>query len=132
LGPVGLLLDTHALLWWILDDPKLPAKARRLIADPDNAVFVSSASAWEITTKHRKGKLPRVGDVADRLEDYVWRAGFSLLPVTFAQAAASGRLPGLHNDPFDRLLIAQSLAERLPVVTLDAVFADYGVEAVWA
>lgn len=131
MGPVSLLLDTHALLWWIVNDPKLPAKARGLIADPDNTVFVSSASAWEITTKHRNGKLPRVGDVPDRLEDYVRRAGFGLLPITFAQAAASGRLPGPHKDPFDRLLIAQSLSEGFPVVTLDAVFARYGAETVW-
>jgi PIN domain nuclease of toxin-antitoxin system len=129
---VRLLLDTHALIWWLLDDPKLPASARRLTADAAVPVFVSSASAWEILTKRRRGRLPEFGEIADSLEDYVRRSRFETLPITFAQATAAGRLPGPHGDPFDRMLIAQAAAERLTVVTVDPVFRDYGIETVWA
>ena len=127
-----LLLDTHALIWWLLDDPKLPARARGLVGDGEVPVFVSSASAWEILTKRRKGRLPEFGEIADSLEDYVRRSRFEPLPISFAHAAAAGRLPGPHGDPFDRMLIAQAAAERLTVVTVDPVFADYGAETVWA
>jgi PIN domain nuclease of toxin-antitoxin system len=130
-GPVRLLLDTHALIWWLLDDPKLPARARSLIADGEVPAFVSSASAWEILTKRRKGRLPEFGEIAESLEGYVQRSRFETLAITFAHAAAAGRLPGPHNDPFDRMLIAQAAAERLTVVTVDPVFENYGVETVW-
>ena len=131
MGPVRLLLDTHALIWWLLDDPKLPARARSLIADGEVRAFVSSASAWEILTKRRKGRLPEFGEIAETLEDYVQRSRFEPLAITLAHAAAAGRLPGPHNDPFDRMLIAQAAAECLTVVTVDPVFEDYGVGTVW-
>jgi PIN domain nuclease of toxin-antitoxin system len=130
-GPVRLLLDTHALLWWIFDDPRLPAAARSAMSAPRTRVLVSSASAWEIATKHRLGKLPEAGDVAEFLPDYVRRARFTELQVSIAHALKAGRLPGPHKDPFDRLLIAQATLENTPVVTLDPVFATYGVETVW-
>jgi PIN domain nuclease of toxin-antitoxin system len=128
---VRVLLDTHALLWWLFDDPKLPAAARGVIADPDNQVLVSSASAWEIATKHRRGKLPEAGDVPDRLEDYLRTARFDSLPITLPHALAAGRLPGPHKDPFDRMLIAQSILEQAPVITGDPVFGDYGAPVIW-
>ena len=126
-----LLLDTHALIWWLFDDPKLPTNARRVIADPGNEILISSASAWEIATKHRRGKLPEAGDLAKRFEHYLAASRFASLPITVAHALAAGRLPGSHKDPFDRMLIAQCLLEGLAIVTTDPVFADYEAIAVW-
>ena len=126
-----LLLDTHALLWWLWDDTNLPASARALIADPENEILVSAASAWEIATKARLGKLPEAGDIAERLPAYVSQAGFAALEIGLAHAQAAGALPGPHRDPFDRMLIAQSRLENLPVVTRDPVFRDHGVECLW-
>jgi len=126
-----LLLDTHALLWWLFDDPKLSIAARKTIAEPANEIFVSSASAWEIATKHRIGKLPEVGDVVQRLPDYIHKAGFKALPITLDHALAAGALSGPHKDPFDRMLIAQAHIEFLPIITLDKVFQHYGVNVIW-
>ena len=126
-----LLLDTHAFLWWLFDDPKLSAPARAAIADPENIVQVSAASAWEIATKHRRGKLPEAGDVPRRLPDYISKARFTPLPVTVEHAMAAGALPGPHADPFDRMLIAQAIAENIPIVTIERLFKDYGAQVIW-
>jgi PIN domain nuclease of toxin-antitoxin system len=126
-----LLLDTHALLWWIFDDPKLSAPARAAIADAGNTVLVSAASAWEIATKHRKGKLPEAGDVPRRLPEYIAKARFTPLPVSVEHAMAAGALPGPHNDPFDRMLIAQAMSENIPIVTIERLFQDYGAQVIW-
>jgi PIN domain nuclease of toxin-antitoxin system len=128
---VRVLLDTRALIWWLFDDPKLSATALRVIADPDNEILVSSASAWEIATKHRQGKLPEAGDLADRFEYYLSAARFAALPISVAHALAAGRLPGPHKDPFDRMLIAQCRNERLPIMTTNPVFADYDATVIW-
>ncbi len=125
--PVRLLLDTHALLWWLFDDPKLSPTAREAIAAPGNEVLVSSASAWEIATKHRLGRLPEAGDVPDRLPFYLRKARLGVLDVTLDHALRAGSLPGPHRDPFDRMLIAQAQIEGAPVVTVDPVFRAYGV-----
>ncbi len=126
-----LLLDTHALLWWLTDDPKLPIDPRHAIADPENDILISSASAWEVTTKFRLGKLPEIGDISDRLIYYVRKSGFQSLSISLEHAAAAGQLPGPHRDPFDRMLIAQAKMENLPVATVDPVFRDYGVQVLW-
>ncbi|MFZ5797690.1 MAG: type II toxin-antitoxin system VapC family toxin [Thermodesulfobacteriota bacterium] len=126
-----LLLDTHALLWWLFDDPRLSDVARENIAAPEHKVWVSAASAWEISTKTRLGKLPEAGDVAEKLPVYLRRARFLELPVTVAHALKAGKLPGPHRDPFDRMLIAQSFLSGFPVVTIDPVFRDYGVGTLW-
>lgn len=126
-----MLLDTHALIWWLFDDPKLPQVARQAIKDPDNEVLVSCVSAWEVTTKHRLGKLPEAGDLPDRFEHYVAAARLRELPILLSHALAAGRLPGPHKDPFDRMLIAQGQLERVGVVTGDPVFADYGAKVIW-
>ena len=125
------LLDTHALLWWLFDDPKISAQAGEAIAEPENEILVSAASAWEISTKHRLGKLPEAGDVAQRLPTYVRKARFTELPISIDHAQAAGGLPGSHRDPFDRMLIAQSKLLAIPVVTIDPVFRDYGVIVIW-
>ncbi len=125
------LLDTHALLWWLFNDPKLSAQAGEVITEPENEIPVSAASAWEISTKHRLGKLPEAGDVAPRLPMYVRKARFTELRISIDHAQAAGGLPGPHRDPFDRMLIAQSKLLAIPVVTIDPVFRDYGVTVVW-
>ncbi len=128
---MNLLLDTHTLLWWLFNDERLSARARTLIAAPGNEVVVSSASAWEIATKHRLGKLPKAGDVPTRLSFYLRKARIATLPITIEHAVAAGALPGPHRDPFDRMLIAQSRLEKMPVVTVDPVFRDYGARTCW-
>jgi len=119
---VRLLLDTHALLWWLADED-LTTQARDAIADPANLVVVSAASAWEISIKRALGKLA----APDDLEQQVQEGGFSPLPISIAHALAAGQLARHHEDPFDRMLIAQALAEGLTIVTRDKRFNDYGV-----
>jgi PIN domain nuclease of toxin-antitoxin system len=94
-------------------------------------VVVSAASAWEITTKHRLGRLPEAGDVAARLPHYLRRARFAVLNISLDHAMAAGALPGPHRDPFDRMLVAQARIEELTVATTDRVFRDYGVAVIW-
>ena len=117
-----LLLDTNALLWWLADEG-LTAGAREAIADPVNLVTVSAVSAWEISIKKALGKLA----APDDLEQQVVSGGFEPLPITIAHSIAAGQLPCHHEDPFDRMLIAQAFAEGLTVVTRDKRFGDYGV-----
>jgi PIN domain nuclease of toxin-antitoxin system len=126
-----LLLDTHALLWWLLDSPELSATARAAIADPAQRVLVSAASAWELATKQRIGKLPEAGDIVTNLSAYLRKQRFEPLPISIDHALAAGRLPGPHRDPFDRMLMAQAQTEGADVVTADPVFRDYGVAVVW-
>jgi PIN domain nuclease of toxin-antitoxin system len=126
-----LLLDTHALLWWLDGDPRLSRKARRAIAELSNTVLVSAASAWEITTKARLGKLPGAADVVSDVAGAVAGQGFSSLDITILHAQRAGRLPGDHRDPFDRMLIAQAQLEGLAAVSDDDVFEAYGVERFW-
>lgn len=128
---VKYLLDTHAFLWWIFDDPKLSQKARHVMANPRHEIFVSSASAWEIATKCRIGKLSEAEHVAQHILDYILRAGFLPLDITVPHAQQAGSLPGPHRDPFDRMLIAISKMENMPVITNDHVFLEYGVDVVW-
>lgn len=126
-----ILLDSHALIWWLSDDPRLSPVARALIADVSNTVLVSSASAWELSTKLRLGKLVDATGVIPRLPDVLLERGMTELPVTVAHAVEAGALPGPHRDPFDRMLIAQSRIEQVPVVTIDPVFQTYAVDVIW-
>lgn len=125
-----LLLDTHALLWWLVDDARLGASARAAIRDAE-AVFVSAVSAFEIAQKHRLGKLTLPPGLLDRLEAVLTAEAFTPLPVAVAHATLAGRLLHAHRDPFDRLLIAQGLLEQLPLVSGDAVFDQFGVSRLW-
>lgn len=126
-----LLLDTHALVWWWIDDPRLPAAARAAIADPENTVLVSAASAWELATKQRLGKWPEVEALLADFDASLRRSRFGVLAISLAHARAAGGLEGPHRDPFDRMLIAQCRAEGVPVVSGDAVFGQYGVAVIW-
>lgn len=125
------LLDTHALLWWLFDDPKLSETARRTIANPDHRLWVSAASVWEIAIKTRLGKLPEAGDLSIHLENYLRKARFLELAVTIRHGLQAGALPGPHRDPFDRMLIAQSLATGYPIITVDPIFNQYSVSVLW-
>jgi PIN domain nuclease of toxin-antitoxin system len=123
-----LLLDAHALLWWLADDPSLDRNARDLIADPTNEVIVSAVTVWEIAIKRAIGKLSAPDGLAAVLE----RSGFIEAPVTAADAERAGGLEAIHRDPFDRMLVAQAVRLRAVVVTRDAVFVRYGTETVLA
>jgi PIN domain nuclease of toxin-antitoxin system len=128
---VRALLDTHTLLWWLADDPALSKPARKFIAETKNTAFVSAASAWEIATKVRLGKLATAAELAADFVVIVGREGFELLPISPDHAIRAGLLPGPHKDPFDRMLIAQAQAEGVPVVTNELVFDTYGVRRIW-
>ncbi len=126
-----VLLDTHVLLWWLFDDPALSKRARDIIADPDNDVLVSSVAGWEISTKHRLGKLPEAEEAVTDLATLLRRARMEVLPITLEHALAAGALPGPHRDPFDRMLMAQSRLEKLPLLSSDRVFKQYKVRTLW-
>ena len=130
-GPSRFLIDTHVLLWWLFDDPRLTDTARETIREPDNVIFLSSASAWEISTKFRLGKMPHAGKAAENLPSLLRESRIEELPITIAHALAAGALPGPHRDPFDRMLIAQGRLENLPIVTSDSAFKQYQVSLVW-
>ncbi len=125
------LLDTHALLWWLDGDRRLSKPARAFIGEEANTVFVSAASAWEIATKVRIGKLPGAAEVAADFVACVTAQGFSELVIGLADGARAGNLPGPHRDPFDRMLIAQAQVHDLPLISNEAVFDDYGIRRLW-
>lgn len=128
-----LLLDTHTLLWWLAGDQKLSRKARAAIGDEANEVFVSAASAWEITTKFRIGKLNDASAVATDVEAVIASQGFKTLPVSVAHAQSAGSLPGKLQDPFDRMLVAQAMLEGMTLVTNESKtqFGAYAVKLLW-
>ena len=126
-----LLLDTHALVWWLAGDDALSDAARTAIADEDNGILVSAASAWEITTKHRLGKLPGVSAIVADLDAAITRQGFVGLPISLRHGQAAGALPGPHRDPFDRMLMAQAMLDDLVLVSNEQIFDAYGVRRLW-
>ncbi len=126
-----VLLDTHAFIWWFSDSARLSRPAHRLIADDANEVLVSAATAWEIATKHRLGKLPDAEALALDIRAAIARQKFEELPVTVAEGVRAGELPGPLRDPFDRMLIAQALAHDLIVVSNETLFDRYGVRRLW-
>ncbi len=126
-----LLLDTHALLWFLVGSNKLSSAALQQIADPANDVFVSAVSALEVTTKHRIGKLADAEALASAFEARVVEKGFLLAPITVGHAALAGSLSFEHRDPFDRLLIAQSLMEEMWLVSNEQIFDQTGVNRLW-
>lgn len=126
-----LLLDTHAFLWWMDDNASLSTTARQLIGDEPNEIVVSAASAWEIATKFRLGKLPEAEAVATDVAGCITDEGFEGLAISVADGERAGRLPGIHRDPFDRMLIAQALTHDLAIVSIDGMFDRYGVNRLW-
>lgn len=126
-----LLLDTHALLWWFSGDRRLTTTLRRAIGAKANEIIVSAASAWEIATKQRLGKLPGVEALSDDLMGWVRREGFTPLSIDLEHALHAGALPGPLRDPFDRMLIAQAMIERVPLASNETAFDRYGIERLW-
>ena len=127
--PRSLLLDTHALVWWATGDKALSRKVKRLIEDEEVSILVSAATAWEIATKVRLGKL--TWSNPDSVESYCLGQGFELMPMTFAHGERAGSWPQAHGDPFDRMLAAQSAIEATPLATSDPQIAIFGVETIW-
>jgi len=121
-----VLLDTHVLLWWLADNPRLGSEARRLIGAAANSIHVSAASTWEIAIKQGLGKVT----APDDLDSIVEREGFEKLPITLFHGQQAGQLPPLHRDPFDRMLVAQAQAEGLEIITGDLQIPRYGVHTI--
>jgi PIN domain nuclease of toxin-antitoxin system len=128
---VKALLDTHTFLWWVDDDRRLSTPARRLITDGSNEVYFSAASAWEITIKAALGRLTMSGDLEEFITEQLTVNQFLPLPIHLHHAFGIYSLPPHHKDPFDRLLVAQALAEELTLVSADPQLAKYRVPIVW-
>ena len=126
-----LLFDTHALIWWLIGDNRLPIRCRRAIVDESNDKLVSAATAWEVTTKFRLGKLPEAEQLAENVVEALAGEGFEELTLTVDNAARAGWLPGPLRDPFDRMLIAQALARNLVLISNESLFDRYGVRRLW-
>jgi len=126
-----VLLDTHAFLWWIADNPRLSARARRIIGDGRNELLLSAASGWEIATKVRLGRL----DLPDDLESFVLEQmalnSIAGLPIRMGHALHVHTLPDYHRDPFDRLIVSQARLEDLPILTADPQIAQYAAKTIW-
>jgi PIN domain nuclease of toxin-antitoxin system len=119
---MSYIIDTHILLWWLFDDPKLDTDCRNIIREPNHKILVSSASGWEISTKYRLGKLPEAKPLLEAYQQILHQAKFAELSITTTHALRAGNLPISHRDPFDRMLMAQAELESLPIITYDKAF----------
>jgi PIN domain nuclease of toxin-antitoxin system len=126
-----LLLDTHALIWWLAGDEALSRRAREAIADEVNDIVISAASAMEIATKFRIGKLPGAALLAQNFEEIIAEQGFGELPISVHHARLAGEMNIAHKDPFDRLLIAQAQVEDLVLVSNEALFDGFAIKRLW-
>ena len=132
MGVSSLLLDTHALLWLLLDPGRIPAATLALVRAPETTVYVSAASAWEIATKHRLGKLEGAAAVVSGYREHLARLRAEELAITGHHALTAGTLQWSHRDPFDRVIAAQAVLESLPVVTSDAALVEFpAIRTVW-
>ena len=125
------LLDTHAFIWWVTNDPQLSADARNVIADSGNILFLSVVSAWEIVIKNKLGKLTLPEPVEQYILSRLAINRFESLPIQMSHVLQVASLPSIHRDPFDRILIAQSQVENLPIVTIDQKITQYLVQTIW-
>jgi PIN domain nuclease of toxin-antitoxin system len=125
------LLDTHALVWWLYDVPRLPPAVARLIQDPENQILVSAVSAFEVANKFRIGKWAEMAALAISFDEITGAAGFMTIPLASSEASQAGLLKSDHRDPFDRLIAAQAIAGKMPVLSIDTAFDDLGAERVW-
>jgi PIN domain nuclease of toxin-antitoxin system len=125
-----ILLDTHALVWWLSDDSRLSREAVRILEDPHNEILVSAAVGWELAIKVNLGKI-HPASLVEQLEQTLASAVFTELPIAMAHAIRAGLLPPHHRDPFDRLLAAQAQAMKFPILSADRVLDQYAVQRVW-
>jgi PIN domain nuclease of toxin-antitoxin system len=125
------LVDTHVLIWAGLAPARIGKRAAAILSDKSNDVFVSAASAWEIATKVRLGKLPGAEELERDFIDSVQNAGYTLLPITASHALRAGRLTGDHRDPFDRIIAAQAIAEDIPILSIDKTLEAFGIRRIW-
>ena len=125
------LLDTHVLAWWLIDDARLSGRARLILRQPDNSIWVSPVSGWELATKARIGKLQGFAHLVPKLPELVAEASFSVLPVTLEHAIRAGAIRHAHKDPFDRMLVAQANLESMVLVTSDPICASLGARTTW-
>ena len=128
---MSVLLDTHTFLWWIGDDPRLSPRAREVIGDGDNVVYLSAVSGWEMAIKARLGKLQLPAAPASFIAGQLAANAFDSLPVQMSHALHVYTLPPHHRDPFDRLLVAQAQMENLPILTADPQIGRYAVQVIW-
>jgi PIN domain nuclease of toxin-antitoxin system len=128
---VKALLDTHAFLWWISDDPRLSEKAKEIIADGRNELFFSAASGWEISIKAGLGRLEVPEDLQRFISDQLSRNAIQVLPIYLSHALHTGSLPVHHRDPFDRILVSQAILEQIPLLSADLQIPHYPVEVLW-
>ena len=126
-----LLLDTHAFLWWTTEDPRVTPVFAEAVADPSNEVFVSAVTVWELTIKWQLGRLQLTEPPEASIPKGIAASLFVPLPVTHRHALRLGALPDIHRDPFDRMLIAQAMAEACVLVTADETLASYPVDVLW-
>ena len=127
-----VLLDTHAFLWWIGDDPSLSTKARQVIADAENEVYLSAVSIWEMAIKARAGKLNILsGDIEQFINQHIRENKFQPLPITLHHSARVHALSNHHRDPFDQMLVAQSQVEKFPIISADKMIHSYAVDIIW-
>jgi PIN domain nuclease of toxin-antitoxin system len=128
---MGALLDTHALIWWVEGDERISRQLRRMLGQPGEDVYVSAATAWEIATKVRIGKLKAPKALLADFVEAIELLGFRPLPIALRHGYDAGQLPGAHRDPFDRMLAAQARAEGLALVSCDPAFEALGLKTVW-
>jgi PIN domain nuclease of toxin-antitoxin system len=128
---VRYLLDTHAFIWWIDNDARLSARAQAVVRDPDNEILVSAGTAWEIAIKAGLGQLEIPRDLPEIMPGQISANGFAVLPISLVHALYVARLPLLHRDPFDRILVAQAAVENLTLVTADPVLSRYDIPVIW-
>jgi PIN domain nuclease of toxin-antitoxin system len=126
-----VLLDTHAFIWWVTNDPQLSQTARATIADPDNTILFSVVNAWEIIIKQGTGKLTLPEPAETYIPSRIAANQFVTLPINLSHILQVASLPDLHRDPFDRLLIAQSQTEQIPIVSIDRYIVQYPVNVIW-
>lgn len=125
------LLDTHSYLWWVTGDPRLSDRVREVIEDGRNEVLLSVASAWELAIKSALGRLDLSEPIDELLPDSLARNGFRPLAVELPHALRVARLPPIHTDPFDRMIVAQAQVEDLPILTSDPAITRYAVDTIW-
>lgn len=126
-----VLVDSHVLLWWLLNDPHLSTTAKTLIADSETEVIISAVTGYELTLKASAGRLTLPGNIEQFVPSRIATEGFTSLPISVGHAARAGTLPLIHRDPFDRLLVAQAQMEGISILTADPAIGQYDVEVIW-